>query len=100
VIKIYSDLQVAYNKQTSLKELLDDCQGSTEGADDQVKQLMAEKTNLQNEINMLKAAGAGGGGGGEDTAELEKKLKDALQKLRFCNRENVALRGEIDKLKK
>jgi len=100
VIKTYSDLQVAYKELLSIKEQLADCQSSSSGAGDQVTRLMAEKTQLQGELDRLKAAGAGGGGGGGNTAELEKKLKDTEQKLRDCNLETTALRREIEKLKK
>ncbi len=102
VIKTYSDLQMSYKEQLSLKRQLDDCQNNTEGSDDKVQRLLTEKTNLQNELNLLKAAGSGGGGGGSDKAiaDLEKKLKETEQKLKDCNTETKALLSQIDKLKK
>ena len=102
VIKIYSDLQVAYKEQIRLSGELDICKNSSEGVDEQVQRLNQEKTNLQNEINALKAGGGGGGGGGDAdaTKELEKQLGDLQQKLRECNTENKALLSQIQKLKK
>lgn len=104
VIKIYSDLQVAYKEQIRLNEELSLCQNSTDGVDEQVQKLTLEKTNLQNELNMLKAAGGGGGGGDDKSqeviADLDKKLKDAERKLKECNTETKALLSQIEKLKK
>lgn len=99
ILKVYSDLQLAYKEQTKLKEQLDDCMNNTQGSDVQLQRCLDEKRNLQNELTMLKLAGGGGGGGGGNTAEIEKNLRTANEQLRQCKLENKSLLSEISKLR-
>ena len=96
VIQTLSDLQLAYNDKLNLMEDL----GESDEMSQKLQECINEKTQLQNQLNMLQAAGGGGGGGGGGaTAQLEKDLKDAQQKLRQCNLENRALKQEIEKIR-
>ncbi len=99
IIKVYSDLQLAYKDNAKLKEALDDCSSSTTGSDKELQRCLNEKRDLQNELNILKLAGGGGGGGGGNTADLEKNLKNTQEELRKCKVENKSLFSEIQKLK-
>jgi predicted DNA-binding protein YlxM (UPF0122 family) len=94
VIQTLSNLQLAYNDKLNLMEDL----GDSDQMSKKLQECINEKTQLQNQLNMLQAAG-GGGGGGAATAQLEKDLKDAQQKLRQCNLENRALKQEIEKIR-
>ena len=93
VIQALSNLQLAYNDKLNLMEDL----GESDEVSKKLQECINEKTQLQNQLNMLQAGGGGGGGGA--TAQLEKDLKDAMQKLRQCNLENRALKQEIDKIR-
>ena len=96
VIQALSNLQLAYNDKLNLMEDL----GESTEISKKLQECISEKTQLQNQLNMLQAAGGGGGGGGgAATAQLEKELKDAQQKLRQCNLENRALKQEIEKIR-
>jgi predicted DNA-binding protein YlxM (UPF0122 family) len=93
VIQALSNLQLAYNDKLNLMEDL----GESDEVSKKLQECINEKTQLQNQLNMLQAGGGGGGGGA--TAQLEKDLKDAMQKLRQCNLENRALKQEIEKIR-
>ena len=96
VIQALSNLQLAYNDKLELVGEL----GDSDETAQKLKECINEKTQLQNQINMLQAAGAGGGGGGgADCAKIEKDLKDAQKKLRTCTVENRALKNEIEKIR-
>jgi hypothetical protein len=97
VMQTLSDLQLAYNDKLNLMEDL----GESDEMSKKLQECVNERNQLQNQLNMLQAAGGGGGGGGGGaaTAQLEKDLKDAQQKLRQCNLENRALKQEIEKMR-
>lgn len=96
VIQALSDLQLAYNDKLNLMEDL----GESDEMSQKLQECITERNQLQNQLNMLQAGGGGGGGGGgAATAQLEKDLKDAQQKLRQCNLENRALKQEIEKIR-
>jgi predicted DNA-binding protein YlxM (UPF0122 family) len=96
VIQALSNLQLAYNDKLNLLEDL----GESDEMSQKLQECINERTQLQNQLNMLQAAGGGGGGGGgAATAQLEKELKDTQQKLRQCNLENRALKQEIEKIR-
>lgn len=100
VIQSLSNLQLAYNDQISLLEDL----GQSGEVSKKLQECMAEKNQLQNQLNMIQASGGGGGGGGGGgsnaaVAQLEKDLKDTQQKLRQCNLENRALKQEVEKMR-
>ncbi|NLB25227.1 MAG: hypothetical protein GX820_00890 [Bacteroidales bacterium] len=99
VIQSLSNLQLAYNDQISLLEDL----GQSGEVSKKLQECMAEKNQLQNQLNMIQASGGGGGGGGGGSnaavAQLEKDLKDTQQKLRQCNLENRALKQEVEKMR-
>jgi len=103
VIKVYSDLQIAYKESAKLQERLDDCMNNTQGSDKELQRVLDEKRDLQQELTMLKLSGAGGGGGGgggkSSNPDLEKSLKTANDQLRQCKLENKSLLAEITKLK-
>jgi hypothetical protein len=94
VIQALSNLQLAYNDKLSLIEDL----GESDEMSQKLQECINERNQLQNQLNMLQAGG-GGGGGGAATAQLEKDLKDAQQKLRQCSLENRALKQEIEKIR-
>lgn len=60
VIQSLSNLQLAYNDQISLLEDL----GQSGEVSKKLQECMAEKNQLQNQLNMIQASGGGGGGGG------------------------------------
>jgi len=93
VIQALSNLQLAYNDKLNLIEDL----GESDEMSQKLQECMNERNQLQNQLNMLQAGG--GGGGGAATAQLEKDLKDAQQKLRQCSLENRALKQEIEKIR-
>lgn len=96
VIQSLSNLQLAYNDQISLLEDL----GQSGEVSKKLQECMAEKNQLQNQLNMIQASGGGGGGGSNAAvAQLEKDLKDTQQKLRQCNLENRALKQEVEKMR-
>jgi len=91
VIQVLSDLQLAYNEQIDLREEI----GDSDETARKLQNCIAERNQLQNQVNSLQA----GGGGGADCGQIEKDLKDAQHKLRQCNLENRALKQEIEKIR-
>jgi hypothetical protein len=94
VIQSLSDLQIAYNEQIKLKEQM----GGSEEVEEKLMACITERDRLQNQLNMLQAAGSGGGGGA-DCSKFEKELKQVRQQLNTCNLENKALRQEIERIR-
>jgi chromosome segregation ATPase len=92
VIKTLSDLQLAYNSKLDLMEEM----GDSDETSQKLQECIAERNQLQTQVNMLQSSGGGGGG---DTEQLQKELKDAQNKLRQCNLENRALKQEIEKIR-
>jgi len=94
VIQALSDLQIAYNEQMKLKEQM----GSSDEVEQKLQVCITERDRLQNQLNILQAAG-GGGGGDADCSQIEKELKQVRQQLNTCNLENKALRQEIERIR-
>ncbi len=93
VIGVLSDLQLAYNAQIDLEHEL----GNSSEISDKLQECINEKNQIQNQLNVLKAAGISGGGGGGSDTQCKKDLKAAQKKLKQVNLENRALKKEIEK---
>jgi hypothetical protein len=91
VIQTLSDLQLAYNEQVKLREKM----GDSDETSQKLMECIAERDRLQNQVNMLQAAG----GGGANCEQCEKDLAQVQEKLRQCNTENRALRQEIERIR-
>ncbi len=100
ILKVYSDLHVAYKKQLQLEEQLVACQNNTQGSNVDLQRYISEVKELKQENLLLKATGGGGGGGGGgNTAQLQSVLDKAQEDLRKCRLQNKSLETEVNKLR-
>ncbi len=99
ILKVYSDLHVAYKQQIELTKQLADCQNNTQGSNVDLQRALTENKELKQELNLLRLTGGGGTSGGGSTAQLEKQLNQANEDLRKCRLQNRSLETEINKLK-
>jgi len=93
VIQTLSNLQLAYNEQLRLREQM----GNSDEMGEKLQECITEKNQMQNQLNLLRAAG--GGGGDSNCEQCQKDLQEAQQKLRQVNLENRALKQEIEKIR-
>ena len=105
ILKVYSDLHVAYKKQLDLNKQLADCQNNTQGGNMDLQRCLSENKDLKQELNMIRLTGGGAASGGAassggSTAQLDKQLAQANEDLRKCKLQNRSLETEINKLKR